>query len=206
MGQAGNCTAPVRPTAPNTTLAFTRLGGPAGPGAPVVPTVTPEQAAYMAVAQLQLPANEPGIGPAPAKNEWHMAVVGYPLWLWADGATHVGPVNQAVANLSVSLDAKISKTVFSMGGRQPGHLRRSREAVRKLGPARRRVAELRLQLHQAQPARRQIHGHRDHHLGRHLDGERGHRRDRCTASGVGATAGRRAPGRDRPLRSSWEPA
>ena len=44
----------------------------------------------MAVARLQLPANKPGIGPAPTKNEWHIAVVGYPLWLWADGATQVG--------------------------------------------------------------------------------------------------------------------
>ena len=110
------CAAPKRPTVPKTTLGFTPTGG--GPAAPVVPTVTPEQAAYMAVAQLQLPANAPGIGPDPAKNEWHMAVVGYPLWLWADGNTHVGPVAEAVANLSVSLDARISKTVFTMGDGQ----------------------------------------------------------------------------------------
>lgn len=78
-------------------------------------TITPEQAAYMALAQLQLPTTPPAVGPAPAKNEWHMAAVGYPLWLWADGPTHVGPVATKVANLSVSLDARVSKTLFKMG-------------------------------------------------------------------------------------------
>lgn len=69
----------------------------------------------MAVAQLQLPTAPPGFGPDPKLNEWDMAVVGYPLWLWADGPTHVGPVSQAVANLSVSLDATVARTVFRMG-------------------------------------------------------------------------------------------
>ena len=78
-------------------------------------TITPEQAAYMAVAQLQLPTTPPAVGPDPSKNKWHMAAVGYPLWLWADGPTHVGPVTNNVANLSVSLDARVSKTLFKMG-------------------------------------------------------------------------------------------
>ncbi len=69
----------------------------------------------MAVAKLQLPTVAPGIGPSPDLNKWNMAVVGYPLWLWADGATRVGPVSQAVANLSVSLDASVTRTVFRMG-------------------------------------------------------------------------------------------
>jgi len=80
-----------------------------------VVTITPEQAAYMALAQLQLPTTPPGIGPDPAKNEWGMAAVGYPLWVWADGPTHVGPVTANVANLSVSLDARLTKTLFKMG-------------------------------------------------------------------------------------------
>ena len=78
-------------------------------------TITPEQAAYMALAQLRLPTTPPAVGPDPDKNEWHMAAVGYPLWLWADGPTHVGPVASNVANLSVSLDARVSKTLFKMG-------------------------------------------------------------------------------------------
>lgn len=82
---------------------------------PTVVTITPEQAAYMALAQLQLPTTPPAVGPDPDKNEWHMAAVGYPLWLWVDGPTHVGPVASNVANLSVSLDARVSKTLFNMG-------------------------------------------------------------------------------------------
>ena len=39
----------------------------------------------------------PGIGPSPDLNPWDMAAVGYPLWLWADGPTHVGPISDAVA-------------------------------------------------------------------------------------------------------------
>ena len=78
-------------------------------------TITPEQAAYIALAQLQLPTTPPAVGPDPDSNEWHMAAVGYPLWLWADGPTHVGPVTSNVANLSVSLDARVSKTLFKMG-------------------------------------------------------------------------------------------
>ncbi|HET9873105.1 MAG TPA: hypothetical protein VFP89_11000 [Propionibacteriaceae bacterium] len=83
--------------------------------APAVPVITPEQAAYMAVAQLQLPTLAPEVGPSPDLNEWNMAVVGYPLWLWVDGPARIGPVSQAVANLSVSLDAKVSKVVYRMG-------------------------------------------------------------------------------------------
>ena len=44
-----------------------------------------------------------------------MAAVGYPLWLWADGRTHVGPISDSVGGLSVSLDAKVSSLTFRMG-------------------------------------------------------------------------------------------
>ena len=90
-------------------------GQPRPAGAAPAPTITPAQAGAIAVAQLQLPVSAPGIGPDPDKNEWKMAAIGYPLWLWADGPTHVGPVGQNVGGLSVSLDAQLSKTVFRMG-------------------------------------------------------------------------------------------
>lgn len=106
--EANWCPLPSRPTPPDARL---RLVG--NPGKE--PSITPEQAAYLAVAQLQLPINAPGVGPDPDKNRWKMAAVGFPYWLWAEGPTHVGPVSQKVANLSVSLDARISKTVFRMG-------------------------------------------------------------------------------------------
>jgi hypothetical protein len=76
---------------------------------------TASQAAAIAVARLQLPKIAPGIGPSPDINPWNMAAVGYPLWLWADGPTHVGPISDSVAGLSVSLDAAVSSLTFRMG-------------------------------------------------------------------------------------------
>jgi hypothetical protein len=83
-----------------------------GPGNP---TISADQAAAVAVARLQLPTIAPGIGPSPELNPWNMAAVGYPLWLWADGPTKVGPVSDSVAGLSVSLDAKVTSLTFRMG-------------------------------------------------------------------------------------------
>jgi hypothetical protein len=77
--------------------------------------ITAGQAAATAVARLQLPTIAPGIGPSPALNPWNLAAVGYPLWLWADGPTHVGPISDSVAGLSVSLDAEVSSLTFRMG-------------------------------------------------------------------------------------------
>lgn len=77
--------------------------------------ITAGQAAAIAVARLQLPTIAPGIGPSPDLNRWNMAAVGYPLWLWADGRTHVGPISDSVGGLSVSLDAKVSSLAFRMG-------------------------------------------------------------------------------------------
>jgi hypothetical protein len=73
------------------------------------------QAAAIAVARLQLPTVAPGIGPSPDLNPWNIAAVGYPLWLWADGPTHVGPVSDSVGGLSVSLDAEVTNLTFRMG-------------------------------------------------------------------------------------------
>jgi hypothetical protein len=83
-----------------------------GPGNP---TISPGQAAAIAVARLQLPTIAPGIGPSPELNPWNMAAAGYPLWLWADGPTQVGPISDSVAGLSVSLDARVSSLTFRMG-------------------------------------------------------------------------------------------
>jgi hypothetical protein len=99
-----------RPTAP-TPPAF-RTNTFSGPGNQ---PITAGQAAAIAVARLQLPTVAPGIGPSPNLNPWNMAAVGYPLWLWADGPTHVGPITDSVAGLSVSLDATVSSLTFRMG-------------------------------------------------------------------------------------------
>ena len=79
------------------------------------PGITAGQAAAIAVARLKLPTVAPGIGPSPKLNPWNMAAVGYPLWLWADGPTHVGPISDSVAGLSVSLEADVSSLTFRMG-------------------------------------------------------------------------------------------
>jgi hypothetical protein len=104
---------------------------PTPPNAPVVPSdtfsgrgnqpipITAGQAAAIAVARLQLPKIPPGIGPSPDINPWKMAAVGYPLWLWANGPTHVGPISDSVAGLSVSLEAEVSSLTFRMGD---GHI------------------------------------------------------------------------------------
>lgn len=113
---AGACALPPAPAKPATTQGQNvARKAAAAPAPPPVPVITPQQAAYTAVAQLQLPTVAPGIGPDADKNEWKMAAVGFPLWLWADGNTHVGPVTKNVANLTVSLEAHISKMVFQMG-------------------------------------------------------------------------------------------
>lgn len=112
VGGGGTCTPPTM----EQTTGFQNLAtAPAGNAGPVVPVITPAQAGAMAVARLQLPVNAPGIGPDPDKNEWKMAAVGYPLWLWADGPTQLGPVSESVGGLSVSLRATVSRSVFRMG-------------------------------------------------------------------------------------------
>jgi hypothetical protein len=80
-----------------------------------VVTLTSEQAAQLAVARLKLPMVRPGIGPDPSINRWKMAAVGYPLWLWADGPAHLGPVGQSVGNLRVGLDARLTSVTYEMG-------------------------------------------------------------------------------------------
>ena len=91
---------------------FGVVGGNPNDGAP---QITRAQAGAIAVARLKLPTVAPGIGPSPELNRWKMAAVGYPLWLWADGPTHVGPVSDSVGGLTVSLEAKVTKVTFRMG-------------------------------------------------------------------------------------------
>jgi hypothetical protein len=79
------------------------------------PSITAGQAAAIAVARLKLPKIAPGIGPSPELNPWNIAAVGYPLWLWADGPTNVGPISDSVAGLAVSLEAQVASLTFRMG-------------------------------------------------------------------------------------------
>ena len=84
-------------------------------GGPAAPAVSPQQAAYIAVARLRLTAPKPMVGPPPSINEWKMAAVGYPLWLWADGNLDPAPVTDSVYDISVGLNARLVKIVYQMG-------------------------------------------------------------------------------------------
>lgn len=92
-----------------------QAGDPADPAAPAPPALSPQEVAYIATARLQLTPPKPVIGPSPESNEWKMAAVGYPLWLWADGDADPAPVGDSVADIAVSLDAELVKVVFDMG-------------------------------------------------------------------------------------------
>lgn len=98
---------PVSPDFGPATLTGTLGAGP--------PLITPGQAGAIAAARLKIPTVAPGIGPSPDLNRWKMAAVGYPLWLWADGPTQIGPVSDSVAGLSVSLRAEVTSLTFRMG-------------------------------------------------------------------------------------------
>jgi hypothetical protein len=81
----------------------------------VVVTITPYQAALMAVAYLPLQPGKPTVGPPPKVNKWKMAAVGYPLWIWAEGNLDPAPVTHSVSGLSVSLNPSLAKIVYDMG-------------------------------------------------------------------------------------------
>lgn len=108
-------------------------GDPADPPATVV---SPQQAAYIAVARLQLTPPQPRIGPPPSINRWKMAAVGYPMWLWADGTLNPAPVADSVYDLTVSLDARLVKVTYAMGdGHAVTCTDNSRRWTRSVAPA-----------------------------------------------------------------------
>lgn len=66
------------------------------------------------VVRLQLPDPTPRIGPDPSDNEWGMAAVGYPLWLWTAGPRRVTAVESA-HGVTFTLRAVWVSTTFGMG-------------------------------------------------------------------------------------------
>ena len=67
------------------------------------------------MARLRLTAPKPVVGPSPEINEWNIAAVGYPYWLWAEGNLDPAPVSTTVADLTVRLDAHLQSTTFDLG-------------------------------------------------------------------------------------------
>ena len=114
----------------------------------------------------------PGIGPSPDINPWNMAAVGYPLWLWADGPTHVGPISDSVAGLSVSLDAEVSSLTFRMGDGHTVTCAGSGHPWTTAVQPGTKSPELRLLLRQTLVAGQRLHGGSHRQLGCHLDQQR----------------------------------
>lgn len=112
-----SCSASVPPPT-NRALPARSVGALPAPAAPVVPTITPQQAAMVVIsAKLKLPTVAPGFGPSPDINRWHMAAVGYPYWLWADGTQNAAST-AAVGGLQVSLKASVTSMTYAMGDGQ----------------------------------------------------------------------------------------
>ena len=66
------------------------------------------------VTRLQLPPADPFVGPDPSWNEWKMAVVGHPLWLWVEGPSTLRSTNSAYG-VEITLTATHTHTTFDMG-------------------------------------------------------------------------------------------
>ena len=66
------------------------------------------------ITRIQLPDPTPQIGPDPTANEWNMAAVGYPLWLWTDGPRTVTDRVRAYG-VTFTLRATWTSSQFDMG-------------------------------------------------------------------------------------------
>ena len=80
----------------------------------VLDRATAEALARRVVVRLQLPKPTPHFGPDPSVNEWKMAAVGYPLWLWTEGPRTVSS-SESAYGLTFTLTARYRSTTFDMG-------------------------------------------------------------------------------------------
>jgi len=78
------------------------------------PRVLVESYVRELVVTLQLPDATPLIGPDPAVNEWNMAVVGHPLWLWTGGDRQL-TTSRTDFGITFTLDARHVSTTFALG-------------------------------------------------------------------------------------------
>ena len=66
------------------------------------------------VSRMELPLPVPLVGPDPSVNEWNMAVVGYPLWLWTDNPESMS--STVTGNgITITMRARRGATTFDMG-------------------------------------------------------------------------------------------
>ena len=87
---------------------------PANPASARPPLAAVRELAREVVLSLQLPDATPHIGPDPSVNEWNMAVVGYPLWLWVGGPDRV-TITETAYGMTITITAVRNATTFTMG-------------------------------------------------------------------------------------------
>ena len=66
------------------------------------------------IAKMQVPKPTIQVGPDPSVNEWKMAVVGYPLWLWTSEAP-TQSTTTTEAGITLTLNATRTAVTFDMG-------------------------------------------------------------------------------------------
>lgn len=66
------------------------------------------------IVQIALPLPQVMIGPDPSVNEWKMAVVGFPLWLWTPAQAPISSTNTA-GGFPLAISARQASTTFTMG-------------------------------------------------------------------------------------------
>lgn len=65
-------------------------------------------------ATLEVPEPTIRLGPEPSVNEWDMAVVGLPVWLWTEVPRSVSSTNTG-SGMTISLTASLDRLVFDLG-------------------------------------------------------------------------------------------
>jgi len=87
---------------------------PAAPAPPAPTRAEAEALARTLVSRLQLPTPYPQIGPDPSLNEWNMAVVGVPYWIWADTPTTL-TTRVTGYGITITMDAARSHLTVTPG-------------------------------------------------------------------------------------------
>lgn len=87
-------------------------GGGGGGAAPAPPTT--EEINLHLSETVKLPAGTPVLGPDPSINEWNMAVVGYPYWLWTEDPEAFDH-GISLAGITVDSHAEVTQVVFDVG-------------------------------------------------------------------------------------------
>ncbi|WOQ17552.1 hypothetical protein [Raineyella sp. W15-4] len=90
------------------------LKGTNQPGGAALPPVDPAVLAREAAATLRLPTQTVRIGPEPSLNQWNMMAVGYPIWLWREGASTTSET-VSLAGVTLDMTARHQSTTFDMG-------------------------------------------------------------------------------------------